>query len=119
MAFELDRDEAMVCHFTFSTDWQGYPGLVHGGIVAAALDGAMTHWLLAHSQAAVTAELKVRYRHPVTTQVPVTITARHVETSGPVFVMAAELRQKGRLAATATAKFIANAASAQITKVPA
>jgi uncharacterized protein (TIGR00369 family) len=119
LVFHPARDDSVVCRFTFSAQWQGYSGFVHGGIMAAALDGAMTNWLLAHGHAAVTAELKVRYRHPVASQVPVTIMARQVEKSGPVFAMTAELRQGDRLAATATAKFLANASSAQITKVHA
>jgi acyl-coenzyme A thioesterase PaaI-like protein len=117
MTFQHHPDDSLTCHFTFTADWQGYPGFVHGGIVAAALDGAMTNWLLVRGHAAVTAELKVRYRHPVATQVPAELVARFVEASGPVFVMQAELRQARRLAATATAKFVANDSSAMMTRV--
>jgi acyl-coenzyme A thioesterase PaaI-like protein len=116
MAFHSNGDDSVACRFSFAADWEGYPGFVHGGIVAAALDGAMTNWLLAHGHVAVTAELKVRYRHPVAIETPSSIVARRVETSGPVFVMTAELRQSDRLLATATAKFVVNVSSAKITR---
>ena len=46
---ELDCDDSL----------EGYGGRLHGGIIAAALDGAMTHCLFALGRRAVTAELTV------------------------------------------------------------
>jgi len=43
----------------------GFPGIVHGGIVATLLDEAMSKAIAAIGSAALTAELKVRYRRPV------------------------------------------------------
>ncbi len=46
---------------------EGYGGrLLHGGVIAAALDGAMTHCLFAEGLTAVRRELIVKYKHPVT-----------------------------------------------------
>jgi len=45
--------------------FQGYPGMVHGGIVSMLLDGAMTNCLFAHGQPGVTGELNVRFGYPV------------------------------------------------------
>jgi acyl-coenzyme A thioesterase PaaI-like protein len=116
MQFRLQPDGSVADTYTFGQDLEGYPGVVHGGIVAAALDGAMTNWLFMHHHSAVTAELKVRYLLPVASRMPTLIQARWIEGSGMLFVMTAELVQGGRTMATATAKFIANAASAKITK---
>lgn len=116
MQFRLQPDDSVADLYTFGRHLEGYPGVVHGGIVAAALDGAMTNWLFVHNHPAVTAELKVRYLHPVACQVPAVVQARLMEGSGPLFVMTAELLQQGRRMATATAKFIANASSAKITE---
>ena len=116
MRFSLQPDDSVADQYTFDRSLEGYPGVVHGGIVAAALDGAMTNWLLIHNHPAVTAELKVRYRHPVASQMPAYVRARLVERSGPLFLMTAELSQQGRRMAIATAKFVANAASAKITE---
>ena len=115
MRFSLQPDNSVADIYTFGRDLEGFPGVVHGGIVAAALDGAMTNWLFIHNHSAVTAELKVRYLHPVASLVPALVQARLVEGTGPLFVMTAELLQQGQRMATATAKFIANASSAKIT----
>ena len=116
MSFSLQPDGSVAGRYTFDRHLEGYKGVVHGGIVAAALDGAMANWLFIHGHLAVTAELKVRYLHPVASLVPVTVHARRAEGSGPLFVMTAELLQHGRRVATATGKFVANAASAKITE---
>ncbi len=41
---------------------QGYPGLLHGGLVATLLDEAMAHAVIATCGPAVTGELRVRLR---------------------------------------------------------
>jgi acyl-coenzyme A thioesterase PaaI-like protein len=114
LRFSVQADDSVAGTYTFGQYLEGYPGVVHGGIVAAALDGAMTHWLFMHNRSAVTAELKIRYLLPVASRVPVLIRARWIEGSGMLFVMSAEVVQSGRQMATASAKFIANASSARI-----
>lgn len=42
--------------------YQGYPGLLHGGLVATLLDEAMAHAVIAAYGPAVTGELRVRLR---------------------------------------------------------
>jgi acyl-coenzyme A thioesterase PaaI-like protein len=85
---------------------EGYPDTLHGGIIAAVLDGAMTNCLFAHGRVAVTGELSVRFRHPVVTNRPATVRA-WIEDSFPILhLMAAELRQDDRVMARATAKFM-------------
>lgn len=41
---------------------QGYPGILHGGLVSTVLDEAMSKAVAASGVQALTAELKVRYR---------------------------------------------------------
>jgi acyl-coenzyme A thioesterase PaaI-like protein len=45
--------------------WQGFPGIVHGGIVSTVLDEAMSKAVAALGCKALTAELRVRFRQPV------------------------------------------------------
>ncbi|POB11022.1 MAG: PaaI family thioesterase [Sulfobacillus thermosulfidooxidans] len=46
--------------------WQGFEGVVHGGIIAGLLDDAMWHALYhEHDLVTMTAQLTVRYRRPV------------------------------------------------------
>ena len=43
---------------------QGWPGVVHGGLLSTVLDEAMSHAVLAAGLRAMTAELRVRFRRP-------------------------------------------------------
>jgi acyl-coenzyme A thioesterase PaaI-like protein len=86
--------------------FEGYPDMLHGGIICALLDGAMTNCLFAHGHAAVTAELKVRFRHPVVTKRPARVRAWIAKTFHPLHEMVAELVQEEQVMATARAKFV-------------
>jgi acyl-coenzyme A thioesterase PaaI-like protein len=93
---ELDCDASL----------EGYRGRLHGGVIAAALDGAMTHCLFAIGRTAVTAELTVRFKHPVATGRPATVRARLERDLAPLYLVQAELIQDGIVKATAGAKFM-------------
>ena len=64
--FVLQPDGSVESTFAGSEVFEGYSGLLHGGVTAALLDGAMTNCLFAHGVEGLTAELTVRYRDPVT-----------------------------------------------------
>lgn len=89
---------------------EGYGGRLHGGVIAAALDGAMTHCLFALGKTAVTAELNVRFKHPVATGRPATVRARLARDLGPLYLLEAELVQDGIVKAAASAKFLEDGA---------
>jgi len=76
-------------------------------VISALLDGAMTHCIFAQGHMGVTAELKVRYRHPVITGRIAVLSGRIRESRPPLYLMAAELLQDGQVKVTATAKFLA------------
>ena len=65
LQFRLLGDGSVEEAFDCSDRFQGYPGMLHGGVISSLLDGAMTNCLFAHGIVAVTADLKVRFRHPV------------------------------------------------------
>lgn len=65
LAFELQPDGTVRASVPCPRMFQSYEGTLHGGVVAALLDSAMTNCLFARGVAAVTARLDVRYRHPV------------------------------------------------------
>jgi acyl-coenzyme A thioesterase PaaI-like protein len=93
---ELDCDRSL----------EGYGGRVHGGIIAAVLDGAMAHCLFALGRTAVTAELTLKFRHPVATGRPATVRARIERDLAPLYLLEAELVQDGIVKATGSAKFM-------------
>jgi acyl-coenzyme A thioesterase PaaI-like protein len=47
--------------------FEGFCGIVHGGVVSTVLDEAMSKAVAATGTEALTAELRVRFRHHVTT----------------------------------------------------
>ena len=64
VTFAATADAAVEAAVACPASWEGYPGLVHGGIIAALLDGAMTNALFARGTVALTAEVALRYRRP-------------------------------------------------------
>lgn len=46
-------------------DWEGFCGIVHGGVVSTVLDEAMSKAVIGLNCEALTAELRVRFRHHV------------------------------------------------------
>jgi acyl-coenzyme A thioesterase PaaI-like protein len=93
---------------TFDCDrtFEGYPEMLHGGVISAILDGAMTNCLFAHGHVAVTVELNVRFRNPVVTGCVATIKAWIESSLPPIHVLVGEIEQDGQLVATAKGKFV-------------
>ena len=64
MEFRREGDRA-VCDYTPCEYQQGYPGRMHGGLVATLLDEAMGWAVYGAQQWGATARLSVRFRRPV------------------------------------------------------
>jgi acyl-coenzyme A thioesterase PaaI-like protein len=105
LQFHQTSDGSATATFLLDAVYQGYPDVVHGGVVAAVLDGAMTHCLFAQKVEAVTAELTVRYIHPVCAHKPVFVRAWIIKSSSHLHMLAAELMQEDRIQVKAQAKF--------------
>jgi acyl-coenzyme A thioesterase PaaI-like protein len=104
--FIADDDGSVEARIECESLFQGYPGMVHGGIVSMLLDGAMTNCLFAHGQPGVTGELNVRFGYPVEPQGTAVVRAWIDESPPPFFVLKSELIQTERVCARATAKFV-------------
>ena len=74
---------------------QGYPGLAHGGIAAAAIDEAMGWAMYAAGAWAMTARLEVKYRRPLPLGQPLWVTAEVVRDRGRWLEAEGELRVAG------------------------
>lgn len=85
---------------------QGYPDILHGGIVATMLDSAMTHCLFHHDITALTADLHVRYLLPVPCQQKLNLTAWITRFKPPLYCLRSELHVGEKLMAYADAKFM-------------
>lgn len=92
--------------FQGRNELQGYDGILHGGVIAALLDSAMTNCLFQHGVKAVTGDLRIRFRHPIPATSELELRAKIQSVKAPLYVMKAEIRKNNRPMATASAKFI-------------
>lgn len=106
LAFRLEPDGGIACEFPCSHLFQGYPGMLHGGISSLLLDAAMTNCLFMHGHEAVTAELALRFVAPVAVEQTARITAHLVEESNLLLVVQGAISQGGQVKVTATGRFI-------------
>ena len=65
LKFAKHDDGGVQTDFNCDQAFESYKGILHGGVTTSLLDGAMTNCMFAHGIPAVTAELTVRFRHPV------------------------------------------------------
>ena len=105
--------------FTPDRAHQGWPGLLHGGILGTLLDEAMSNAAYATGNTCLTASITIRLRQPVRVEVPLVISARvtrHrkrlIETAGQVCL------KDGTVIAESTAKqFVAESEAGKLDKV--
>lgn len=107
LQFSVLGDASVEARFGCDARYEGYTGLLHGGITSALLDGAMTNCLFAHGIVALTAEMTVRFKHPVVLNVPVVVRAHLIRTQRPLYVVEAQIVQDGLVKALAIGKFMA------------
>lgn len=65
MTFAIADDKSVRGDLTIPQRFQGWRDVAHGGVVALVLDEAMAYAAGAHGYLGVTADLKLRFRHPV------------------------------------------------------
>jgi acyl-coenzyme A thioesterase PaaI-like protein len=93
---------------------QGYDGIVHGGVIAALLDAAMTHCLFHHGISAVTGDLHVRFVQQVRIDATTDIRAWILSSAKRLHRLRAELVDGGSVAAWAEATFVARSESSGV-----
>lgn len=59
-----DEGASYVAEFTPRAEYQGYPGILHGGIVCTLLDESMARMLWSRGMKLPTGKLEVRFRRP-------------------------------------------------------
>ncbi len=63
--FEQQDSGEMSASWRPGPEWEGFAGIVHGGVVSTVLDEAMSKAVAGTRTEALTAELRVRFRHHV------------------------------------------------------
>jgi acyl-coenzyme A thioesterase PaaI-like protein len=89
-----------------NADLQGYDGMLHGGVISALLDAAMTHCLFHRDVQAVTADLHVRFMEPVSVTGSAMVRAWIVSVQPPLYRLQAEIVQGEKVMARGEAKFL-------------
>jgi len=105
LEFDIADDGSVTAAFQCDEAFEGYPGMLHGGVISSILDGAMGNCMFACGQATVTVEMTTRFRHPVATGQDATVSARITRFSHPMYFLEAEIVQDGKLKATAKGKY--------------
>ena len=116
--FTQDGDTVRT-EFTPDKMHQGWPGLLHGGIIGCLMDEVMSNVVYATGSTCMTASINIRLRQPVKVEVPLVITAqitrrrkKLIETAGQICL------QDGTVIAEATAKqFIVENEAGQVDRV--
>jgi uncharacterized protein (TIGR00369 family) len=105
--FYQDEEGRVVAHFTGKEEHQGYPGMMHGGIVTALLDEVIGRVAIAQDLWAVTAKLEVRFRHPVPLGQPLTLVGELTHLRSRTLEAHGEIRlEDGAVAAEAEGVYI-------------
>lgn len=106
LRFKVQPDGSVLATFPCREAFQGYPETLHGGVISALFDAAMTHALFSIGVVGVTAELTVRFLAPVVLNRGTLVRASVEKDAHPLYYVRSELEQEGKLMARATAKFL-------------
>jgi len=106
LRFKWEGEKA-VSEFVPGENYQGWPGVVHGGIIANILDEC-AGWIMMHNNLfGVTAKLEVLYHNPAEVGVPLVITGSIVRNNGKRFEVRSHIDTKeGMLIAEANTLLI-------------
>ena len=102
---DVADDGSIKADFQCDESFEGYPGMMHGGVISSILDGAMGNCMFARGQTTVTIEMATRFRRPVVTGREATVSARITRVSHPLYLLEAEIIQEGKVKATAKGKY--------------
>ena len=108
LVFERDEERQRILgRFSLGPEYQGGPGILHGGIIATVLDEALGKVNRFHGVTAVTAELNIEYRRPVRVNEEIVVEAFHLERNGRQLWHAGEIRNvAGQVLARGKGRFV-------------
>ena len=108
LRFDLDkRAKAIQANFTPTETYQGYDGIVHGGIISALLDEAMAKLAFELGYNAVTAMLNVRFKNPAKVKERLTVRGEITQTNRRLVLAKASIHgEDGTLIAEGDSKMV-------------
>ncbi len=96
MTFYETGEGEVTAEYTVPERFQGYPGVVHGGIIASMMDEVTGRVFMGGDlpRFMVTAKLSIRYRRPVPIGKPLYMTGKVKEDKGRICTSTGELRNE-------------------------
>lgn len=95
------------CTLSVPAEYQGWKGMVHGGIISALLDEVSAYAGMTVADTVVTAELKTRFRKPVPVGQEISVSAQVVNQVRRTVIVEARLTIQDEVLASAEAKMMA------------
>ena len=106
LKISFDEMGELTAHFNCNEKYQGYSGIIHGGILSGIIDSVMTLYLFGHNIIAYTVRLNIKYSHPVIIEKEAIIKVRLKEKQNDfIYNLTASIFQNKQKRVTADAKF--------------
>lgn len=106
LEFYMDEKGLVSSSFCGNKKFQGYEGILHGGVISALLDSTMTNCLALNGIEAVTGELKVRYLESIPYNACLDIRAWITGSKSRLYFLKSEIKYNNKLMARAEALFM-------------
>ena len=105
MKFEEIDENTVLSKIALNKNFQGWNGIIHGGIVATMLDEAAAYLCgYKFNVGCVTAEIKVKYRIPTPTDNEISVYAKFEKKKGPLLYIKSFIKYKEKITAEADLK---------------
>jgi uncharacterized protein (TIGR00369 family) len=105
--FYIAEDQSVVCMPAVAAEYEGPPGLLHGGIIATLLDEAMSKSVRVRGLTAMTRQMEVEYLRPVPSATEIRVEGKLVRSEDRKHWTEAKILDgKSKLLATAKGLFV-------------
>jgi len=114
LGFEIDKEkQTLKTTFVASPTFQGWDGIVHGGILSTLLDEAMAKLVYELGYQAVTASIEIKFKKPAPILEPLLVYGEVTEVSRRLIRAKARIADKdGTILAVGTSTFMKQGTSA-------
>jgi len=114
LSFEIDKEkQTLKTTFVASPTYQGWDGIVHGGILSTLLDEAMANLVYELGYQTVTASIEIRFRKPAPILEPLLVYGEITEVSKRLIRAKAHIaKEDGTILAVGTSTFMKQRGSA-------
>jgi len=112
LSFEIDKErQTLKTTFVASPTFQGWDGIVHGGMIGTLLDEAMAKLVYELGYQAITASLEIKFKKPAPILEPLNVYGQITKVSKRLIRAKAHVaKEDGTILATGTSTFLKQSA---------